>query len=327
MSRTNSHLDNAGFLKRVRYLFQLFHNNRRLLKTDPQALQDEARRRCHELLALIARARTAVGQKNPDTIAGVRVLEIGCGQRCLTGLTLHSLAANYTGIDLDVVSFHITPSSAWRMLRQNGPFRLVKALVRHVFFDRPLFTALDAALREHRRRLNRRGVDVRTVSAETIAQWNENFAVIYSYDVFEHLPPPVLRATITAMMQRLTPDGCCIIRLNPFPCLMGGHSGACCSAGLAATGPRRLPPWEHLRDPESATGDTYLNQLSHKDYLALFGSQAEVVAHYPDNDLGRRFLTPGIRAEFPQFSEAELCTTGWTYIMRRLSVGSPARPA
>jgi hypothetical protein len=160
------------------------------------------------------------------------------------------------------------------------------------------------------------GVDVRVASAEEIASWSDGFDVIYSFDVFEHLPLAVLRATTAAMMKRLTNQGCCIIRLNPFPGITGGHSGEWSSVRLADSGPRKFPPWEHLRDPENATGDTYLNQLPHREYLALFSSMAEVVNHFPDNRLGEQFLTPAIRQEFPEFSVEELCTTGWTFILK-----------
>lgn len=315
MPQTFSHLPRASALRRVRYLRELVKNNARLLRIDPAELEQQATAHIDELVSVIASARREAGQPNPASIHGVRVLEIGCGQRCLTGLTLHSLGANYTGIDVDVTSFRMTPGIAWRMLRRNGPYRLLKATARRLFFDRPVYRAFSAALKKRGARLVSEGIDLRVCSAEQLGEWPEKFDVIYSYDVFEHLRPDILRGTVSAMIQRLNSDGCCIVRVNPFCGITGGHSGEWSSSRLRDTSARRLPPWEHLRNPERGIGDTYLNGLNPRDYLEIFSSMCNVLKHYPDNQLGKPFLTPAIEQEFSAFSPDELCTTGWTYFL------------
>jgi hypothetical protein len=120
--------------------------------------------------------------------------------------------------------------------------------------------AYDTAFRRRRLKLNMDDVDVRVASADAIANWGERFDIVYSFDVFEHLPVNVLEKVVPAMLDRLTPSGFCLIRLNPFPSIAGGHRVE--RYNLRDTSPCPTPPWQHLRDLAHGLGDTFLNRLS-----------------------------------------------------------------
>jgi hypothetical protein len=181
-------------------------------------------------------------------------------------------------------------------------------------------SAYEDALHRFGKRLVCRGIDIRVASAESIGAWTDVFDLIYSYDVFEHLPPEVLTLTVSGMMQRLSREGCCLIRLNPFPSITGGHLIEWYAGTLKNPQPRESAPWDHLRNRERGTGDTYLNGLGHRDFLAIFEKHARVIEHFPDDDLGKPFLTSQIKAEFANYTQEELCTTGWTYVLVNKSV-------
>src|SRR5713226_3115044 len=69
------------------------------------------------------------------TLEKSKVFEIGFGARPYRLMTLMSFGIDAAGVDLDMPVWRGTPSELIGMYQKNGAERVVKSLVRFVFFD------------------------------------------------------------------------------------------------------------------------------------------------------------------------------------------------
>src|SRR6185503_20351284 len=130
-----------------------------------------------------------------------RVLEIGFGTRPHRVTALYNLGVDAMGVDLDVPVLRFADVA--RAFRANGFERAVKSSVRHLLFD----------LTEHRQfagavaRRSGRTFEVpreRLITADVTdpAFWRSHpgpYDLIYSEDVFEHIPNEDLRRLMPQM--------------------------------------------------------------------------------------------------------------------------------
>jgi len=229
----------------------------------------------------------------------VRVLDLGCGGRGGIVLPLHTLGVSATGIDYDLVSPRLSPSSWWALARRNGTERAIKTIGRQVLFDRSYY--------KHMRRLLGRelrwdGLDVRTMDARELQFDDNSFSFIFSTAVFEHISD--VEAATAEMRRVLCNGGKAYIRVHLFPSPSGGHALDWADADENSPPNTPVPPWDHLRERQFPP-HVYLNQMRSDEFLTIFRQHFNIL-HETYRTEGQALLTPEIRAELADWSEEDL---------------------
>jgi SAM-dependent methyltransferase len=221
----------------------------------------------------------------PDLPPGGRVLEIGCGSRAGSLILHHTAGAVATGIDFD------DPRPGLRgivgQLRSNGFERAAKTAARRVLFDRGYYRELS---RLYGAPLRRKGLDVRRMDARRLEFANNEFDLIYSIAVFEHIDSVDDAAAEVARV--LKPGGVALLHAHLFRSLSGGHNLAWADV---ENPPESPPPWDHLREQLAPT-HVYLNKLRGPEFLEIFSRHFEVETSTYGVE-GERFVTDAILAE------------------------------
>lgn len=247
-----------------------------------------------------------------------RVLEIGFGARPLRLMALNALGVDVTGIDIDRPIVRGTPCEFLAIWRRNGAERAVKSLVRFWLNDR----------RERRLLCRDFGGPMATVdfpvdrmivgSAGDPAVWrtlNGRFDLIVSEDVFEHIPREELKLAVQRMRDALSPDGVALIRPMVYSGISGGHHLEWYPHMVDRDVARETRPWEHLRG-NRLPADTYLNGMLRRDYRSLFEPFFDIrLERELQPGLGRRHLTPEIRAELSDYPEEELFSNNVLFVL------------
>ena len=253
------------------------------------------------------------------TITGCRVLEIGFGQRPYRLYALHALGVDVVGCDLDHPV--LGPSDVPAVWRNNGAERALKSTVRYLLFD----LAEERHLNRYLSGLGARPFRVpreRLVRADAAdpAFWRSypgTYDLIYSEDVFEHIPEDDLSAVARLMAGHLSPTGIALIRPMVWTGIKGGHHVAYYDY-RGGQPPAQVPPWSHLRD-QRHPANTYLNRLSRRDYRRLFTEAGLQIIEEREMELGlgRELLTPELRAELAAWDDDELLSNKVGFVVRR----------
>ena len=251
-------------------------------------------------------------------IVECQILELGFGARPYRLFALHSAGCDVLGVDLDVPALRVRDLAS--VFRANGWERALKSAVRLFAFDM-------AENRQLRRFLgNEGGKPVRwpierlvVSNAANSAFWSNHpgpYDFIFSEDVFEHIPTEELRRLLAEMATHLSDDGIALVRPMIWTGLQGGHHVE--FYGYRPGGPRpRVPPWDHLR-ARTAPANTYLNELTRREYVAMFKEHFDILEEREcDPDLGRDLLTPELRSELHRFDEYELFSNRVSFVLRR----------
>jgi Methyltransferase domain len=250
-------------------------------------------------------------------LADLRILEIGFGARPWALVALLGMGADAWGVDVEVPVLDGSRREFREMYRANGLERTAKSAVRHLFFDA-------AERREVQAELRRRGWtrpaprDRFVVGDATERSWpDEDFDLIVSEDVFEHIPPDGLRELVPRMTRWLKPDGLALVCPNVFTGITGGHHLDWSRFSFSRPPPRRrTPPWDHLR-ARSAAANTYLNELSRADYRELLEARFEILEEIVRRpDLGREFLTGEAAVDLSRWAEEELFSNQVLFVLR-----------
>lgn len=255
-------------------------------------------------------------------LAGSRALEIGHGQRPFRLFRLAALGCDVRGIDLEVPVLAGAPREILETLRRNGWERALKSAVRAHFFDRRAWRSFErAVMREAGRPPLRDRARLLVGDAADPAVWRRiggAVDLIYSEDVFEHIPEADLRRVLALMAGHLRPDGIAIISPMIFTGISGGHSPEWLPARVDRDVSRRSEPWEHLRADRFPAG-TCLNRLPRRAWRDLFAERFEIIEETPlMPELGRRYLTPDIREELASYPEEELFSNKVRFVLRGL---------
>lgn len=256
------------------------------------------------------------------SFASARVFEIGYGARPLRLFALMSMGIDAHGIDLDRPMLKFSVPALARIWRSNGLERAVKTCFRSALFDGKDRARLDAGLRlrGYSLKVDKSRLLVGDASAHDYAA---DIDLVYSDDVFEHIPPEVLSALVAKLGQQLSPECLLIITPNVFTGITGGHHAEWYPHLVDDDRmERKTEPWEHLRKGRSPA-NTYLNKLSRADYRNLLGQHFEIIEEkvlIPDS--GRMWLTPQVREELAQWREDELFSNKVEFVLRP-KVGIP----
>jgi SAM-dependent methyltransferase len=248
-----------------------------------------------------------------------KTLEIGVGQRPYRFLAIQSLGGEIWGVDLDRPIMAVTPAAFFSIWKSNGLLRALKTTVRSLFFDSADYEAFRRAIR-HRygRKVNESIAKILVGNAANADLWaatGGRFDLIFSDDVFEHIPKTDIEKILVQMVQSLSPNGIAAISPMIYTGIVGGHSPQWYTASVSDGSPKSTPAWGHLTG-QSADADTYLNKLSRADYRELFGKYFDIVSEtvtFPD--LGRAFYEerkPWLSA----YSEDELFSNKVRFILR-----------
>lgn len=249
-------------------------------------------------------------------LRGSCAFEIGFGARPLRLFALAASGVDVTGSDLDVPLLRCSPREIAAAIRSNGAERAVKSVLRFWLFDLAERRALRKALAARGLRLAIEPSRLHVGDAAAMDIPDHSLDLIYSEDVFEHIPIETLRSLIAKIATWLKPGGLALIRPNVFTGISGGH--------LAEWFPnvvedrsrrRRSEPWEHLRRRRFHP-NTYLNELSRATYRELFRNEFEILEERPRHpDLGRGYLSAQVSEELSRWPEEELFSNQTLFVL------------
>jgi Methyltransferase domain len=246
-----------------------------------------------------------------------RVLEVGYGPRPWRLLALLANGVDARGIDAEVPILRGSPSEYRDAFRRNGAERTVKSIVRRSLFDRRERRAFADALRARdlAERLDPARFQVGDAADAEYAPGSLD--LVFSEDVFEHVPREALARLVPKMASWLSPSGLALIRPNVFTGITGGHLVEWYRHSFELPNvSRRSQPWEHLRQARWHA-NTYLNRLTRGEYRALFAEHFEILeetVRLPD--LGREHLTPEVAAELSAYGPDELFSNQVLWVLR-----------
>ncbi len=251
-------------------------------------------------------------------LKNARVVEVGYGARPLRLFTALAFGANITGIDLDTPMLAASPRVIFDMLRRNGLERALKSVIRFTFFDLLERRSLAKALTKRRLKMSVDRGRLLVGDAADLELEPDSIDLIYSEDVFEHIPEDSIRRLLPRLKRSLRPNGLCLIRPNIFTGITGGHLVDWFSMeAVNAKRQRRTEPWEHLRKRRfMSTG--YLNELTRAQYRRLFSEQFQIVeerVRHPN--LGRQYFTPEVKHELSKFGTEELFSNKVQFVLKR----------
>src|SRR6185503_9654070 len=133
--------------------------------------------------------------------------------------------------------------------------------------------------------------------------------------VFEHIPSEHLRRLMPPLAAHLSATGIALIRPLIWTGIRGGHHVEYYNY-KGGNPPRSVPPWDHLRQ-RKVVANTYLNELTRRNYITLFGEHFEVLEDRElEPGLGRHLLNDNLRRELTAFDDYELLSNKVSFILR-----------
>jgi SAM-dependent methyltransferase len=257
-----------------------------------------------------------------DLSEGRSIIELGYGQRPFRMITLQSLGYDVVGIDLDASLYRLTPSNIATLIRTNGLLRAAKSIARRVVFDGSDYRKLDSYLRStFGKPLRFDAASLMTGDLGDPAVWTQTgrmFDLIYSEDVFEHIPPDVLPNVIENIGNFLAPGGVAIVTPMVFTGIAGAHDIEWFPHRVGWTNTKRGPAWGHLTGEALTESDTYLNQLTRNDYRKLFSIRFDILQETTMlGRLGAQHLTPERRVRLGVYEDDELFSNSVRFVLTK----------
>lgn len=312
MAKTTSSLA-APLASRARYLFQL------LRQYELRKLENFGMSRLLDDLQLYAQfARANLGKR----LDQCTVLELGYGARPFRAVGMAARGARVYGIDLEQPALCGQRTNYLEIARRNGVERALKSLARSIMYDRKEVKAFEAAV-ETEFSKSSQAVSFIVGDASTEAAWEtipENLDLVYSEDVFEHIPKNNIGPLLKIMSRRVSSTGIVLVRPNIWTGITGGHFVDWHHANIDRQMNRQRPPWFHLMSGEGEPS-VYLNKLRYSDYCELFSRDFEVIEmRNLEYGLGRQYLTEAVRSRIPTgYTNEDLLTNNVLFVMRKKS--------
>ena len=306
-ARSTSSLDHIDPRQKWREAFALLSMRR-----------DAASRRhfIEGVLTRIDRLRSDYERLTGRSFAEARVFAIGYGAQPFRIIALMSMGIAVQGIDLDMPMLRFSPRSLTKIFARNGWERALKTGVRSLLFDRRDYAYLESALQRRGYSMRINPADLLVGDAAAFDFGPQSLDIVYSQDVFEHIPREGIENTMARLATRLAPNGLALITPNIFAGITGGHLPEWYWDSEENRSPRRSEPWEHLRK-KRFQANTWLNHLSRRDYRELFSRHFEILEEtVQEPNLGRHRLTPDIKAELAEWDDEELFSNTVQFALR-----------
>lgn len=266
----------------------------------------------HDYRDVFGATRDRLARALGRPVEGLRILDVGCGQRTPATLLFQATGNQVTGIDTELITAAPSLGSFLRVWRADGPERAAKTLMRQLLFD----PAYDRRLGELAGKpLDRRRLDLRRLSVTELPFPEGTFDVVISNAVFEHLPD--IPAALREVARVLRRGGIGHIAIHLFPSLSGGHHMAWAFPDESI--PPDIPPWDHLRQSHFPA-HVYLNRLKESDYRTAFAAESrlELKDWVTTRTEGATLLTAEIEAELrDRYTREDLLKREVVAVVRR----------
>ncbi len=258
----------------------------------------------NHLSAYLAWKRT-LAELGYANVAGLRVLELGCGERGQLSLLMALDGARVTAIDTLPVEFRWRRPRMWLTLFAEGNYRAaIRQVARDLFHTFRYWKTLASMLNQ---RLPFEDIDFQRASVEALPFASATFDLVVSSAVWEHIEN-VESATVE-LARVLKPSGLSVTQIALFPALQGGHHGDWHDPSLSVE--RRVQPWDHLL-PGRRPFPTFLNEWQEDDYRAVFERVLSVIRWEDGEFRGREYLTQELRMRLADYSERALLLSSVT---------------
>lgn len=270
----------------------------------------DAGRNGHAEAKLLSHVRKLLSQYK-DLDSRLRVLDLGCGQRCPAVSVFTGWGWETTGIDVCYVGLDHRPSKYLGIVRTEGWGRMARAMAREIIGDPRYRKALfgDLNLKKPGKHL-----DIRLMSATEMEFPDNTFDIVYSMAVFEHIDDPA--PAVKEINRVLKPDGVGYVGLSLWPSLVGGHRPEWRHPNEYQ--PKDVSPWDHLRANLYPT-PVYCNKFRERDFRRIFEEQTRILEWMDVPREGESLITPEILAELPDYTADELTKRNVTAIVRKKS--------
>lgn len=227
--------------------------------------------------------------KYSSGLEGKSMLDIGCGRTYPQVVLYNTRGLKSVGIDVDQFAApgRANPSDAY------------------------FFSKLEEAFG---RELNFDGIELHNVDITQAPFASESFDLVVSNMVFEHIPDVPL--AVAELYRIMKPKAITNIGIHLYPSLSGQHHPQIWGEEVHEL-PPQIEPWFHLRGLPGLVDDS-LNKWRERQYLEVFRRCFEILElQYPHFEQGRKFMTPEILLELPDFSEEELLRVWITIVARK----------
>ena len=245
-----------------------------------------------------------------EDVAGLRVLDVGCGKHYWYTLLLHNWGTKVTGIDVEYVRSGYSPAKYAHILRTNGLERTAKTLYWDMIYSRSYYRALEKVAG---RQLPRQGLDIQQQSITEMPVRDNTFDLIVSHEVFEHLPD--IPASVAEMKRIMKPGALTYIYVHNYTSVSGGHHIAWKYPDENPSS--TVPAWDHLRQNRFPEIPSWINRQREQVYREAFEGEFEVLEWITHSVEGEALLTPEIREELSDYSREELLKKGFIIIARK----------
>lgn len=246
-----------------------------------------------------------------------RIFELGYGARPLRLILLISMGYDAHGIDLDRPTLTGSIKELINIYQSNGILRCIKSFVRMSLFDAHERRALDRALRKKGKSLK---IEPNRFLVGDIANCDIDPGSIdcfYSEDVFEHIPREAMARVCEGIARAMSEDALAFISPSIYTGICGSHLVEWYPHTLTENIKRHSEPWEHLRK-KRYQADCFLNKMRIQEFESVFEAHFDVIEVQNINaGRGHLFLAPSIRSELAEYSEDELLSDKWRFVLRK----------
>ena len=251
-----------------------------------------------------------------------RTLEIGYGARPFRLIAMMSMGMDVRGIDLDMPMIYFSPLRLLQILKRNGVERALKTCVRSIMFDGRERSKLRLALEQRGHQFKIDPFRFLVGDAATYDFGEGPVDLVYSTDVFEHIPQGGLETLLARLADKTSKQGLLLITVDIFTGITGGHLPEWYTDMVDDSTPKMSEPWEHLRK-KRYTANTYLNRLSRATYRKLFMRHFDILEEWViEPGLGQHWLTLEVQAELSAWSEDELFSNRVMFTLRPRVIAS-----
>lgn len=306
ISRSNSSVPNVSLFEKVRYNAGLLLM--RMRDGDPVAAINAILQEVDEVRMIF---EETTGKQAIDSA----VLEIGFGARPFRAFALSCVFGAVVAVDLDAPV--LTVRDCRRVFRTNGVERGLKSLARHLLFDGRLWKTFHQALKKKHEHYRPESAQFIVANAGSETFWvklGNKPDLIFSSDVFEHIPFEDLEVLVRKTREHLAPGGIVITRPNVFTGISGGHDLEWYPHRVI--GNTSESAWGHLLEPHFRV-NTFLNRLRRADFADIFKRCGFRIVHDRAllGRLGERHLTERRRHELRDYSDYELFSNRVEFVL------------